>query len=210
MSRRGTATVAPCGRPRSAATRKRILAASVALLQERGFRAMTIEGIAERAHAGKVTIYRWWPSKAAVVLEALLEGIEKAVTIRETAQPLDDLRAYMEDFAELIGGPFGDMLAGLIAESVLDPAVGEAYRNTWQRPRRAEARKIFTRAMIAQQIPAEADVESMLDMFFAPIYYRLIMRHQPVSREFARTLWSTVMLGLTAQHKARSPTGGDT
>ena len=71
------ATVRPArGRRRSERSHEAILAATQRLLLERGYRELTIEGIAARAGVGKQTIYRWWPSKAALVLEAYLAGQE--------------------------------------------------------------------------------------------------------------------------------------
>ena len=186
----------PCGRKRSEEVRQRILTAAHELLHEKGFRALTIEGIAERAGAGKVTLYRWWSSKAAIVLEALLENVGAQVAFKETASPLDDLRDYLEEFSALISGRSGVLLASLLAEGVLDPEVGQVFRDTWLRPRRAEAAKLMQRAQDAGELTTQVDIDAIMDMFFGPIYYRLVVQHAPITREFAHTVWATVSRGL--------------
>lgn len=189
----------PSGRRRSEEVRQRVLAAAHELLQEKGFRALIIEGIAERAGAGKVTLYRWWSSKAAIVLEALLQKVGSQVAYKESPHALEDLRDCMERFASLISGQSGVLLASLLAEGVLDPEVGQAFRDTWLRPRRAEASKLLRRAQEAGELTEAVDIDAIMDLFFGPIYYRLVVQHAPVTEAFAHTVWKSVSLGLAPQ-----------
>lgn len=184
------------GRPRDAQARCRILAAARALLEEKGFRATTIEGIAERAGTSKVTIYRWWPSKAAIVLEGFLETMHQQVPHRESASALADLREQILEFADIMQGHLGTLLAGLLAESVLDADVHDAYVEHWIKPRRAEARRHLERAIANGELPASADIETVIDALYGPIYLRLVQRHGPTSRPFAEAIWRGVFNGV--------------
>src|SRR5438874_11732549 len=107
------------GRPRSEATRMAIEAAALAELKERGYASLTIEGIAARAGAGKQTIYRWWQSKADVVLDAMLELAAARIKIPDTGNLQDDLRSFLSDTFRQRGQR--PVLAGLMAHAQLDP-----------------------------------------------------------------------------------------
>jgi AcrR family transcriptional regulator len=181
------------GRPRDLEARTRILAAANTLLDEKGFRATTIESIAERAGTSKVTIYRWWSCKASILLEAFLEQMSAQVPQRETASALSDLKEQMCAFAEVLRGRPGTVLAGLLAESMLDPEAGRAYLEHWITPRRREARRILERAVANHELGAHVDLEVMIDALFGPIYLRVMQRHAPPSREFAASVWDAVV-----------------
>src|SRR5579859_2496133 len=84
------------GRRRSENSHRAILQATMEVLEETGYRAMTIEAIAERAGVGKKTIYRWWPSKAAVALEALTSHTEVQERFSDTGSLEGDLLSYVE------------------------------------------------------------------------------------------------------------------
>lgn len=184
------------GRPRDEQARCRILAAANALLEEKGFRATTVEGIAERAGTSKVTIYRWWSSKAGVVLEAFLEYMAQRVPYRESASALADMHAQMAEFAEIMDGSPGTLLASLLAESVLDAEVYKEYVEHWIKPRRRDARRHLERAIANQELPAGVDLEMIIDALYGPIYLRLVQRHAPLSRTFANAVWRSVFSGV--------------
>lgn len=173
-----------------------MLEASLALLAERGFRAVTMEAIAERAGVGKVTLYRHWPSKAAIVMDAFLAKVELEAPHRATASALDDLRSHMLAVMRLFRGPSGSLVAGLIAEGVLDPEVGEALRTRWVAPRRAEARRVVERAVAGGELPTDCDVEALLDGLYGPIYFRLMVGHRAIDRAFVEQTFATVVGGV--------------
>src|SRR5260221_14491515 len=85
------------GRKRSEESRRAILVAALALFSERGYGAVSIEGIAARAGVGKQTIYRWWPSKADVLLEAAAEKADLHVRLDDHGSYVADLRAFLAD-----------------------------------------------------------------------------------------------------------------
>src|SRR5690606_9126745 len=116
------------GATRSQAARAAILAATSSLIERLGYDRVTIEGIASAAGVGKQTIYRWWPSKSAVVAECLLEG----ALLPETYAPPDtgdigaDLTEWLQRVFDFIAAPGHEaMLRSLIAAAVDNPEVGE-------------------------------------------------------------------------------------
>jgi AcrR family transcriptional regulator len=195
------------GRPRSEACRRRILAAARDLLEERGLRALTIEAIAERAGTSKVTLYRWWSHKAAIVLEAILAEVSPQMPYRESASPLESLRNQMRSFARFLNGPYGRLLVSVVAEGVLDAEIGELYRVHWVKPRRDDARQLLGRAIDAGELAPKgggSDVEVVLDALFGPLYYRFLVKHAALTPAFADAVFVSVMVGVaTAEARKR-------
>ena len=189
------------GRPRSEASRARILLAARELLEERGLRALTIEAIAERAGASKVTVYRWWTHKAAVVLDAVAAETPR-ITYRECASPLESLLAQMRSFTRFLTGRHGRLLVEVVAEGVLDAAVGEAYREHWVKPRRDDARRLLERAIEVGELAAGVDKDAALDALFGPLYYRFLVQHAPLTPAFAETIFRTVIGGIAVPEVA--------
>jgi AcrR family transcriptional regulator len=184
------------GRPRSEDARRRILAAARELLEERGLRSMTICGIAERAATSKVTVYRWWSHKAAIVLEAMLSETSPIMPYRESSSPLESLRAQMKSFARFLLGPNGRLLIDVIAEGVLDAEIGNAYRKHWVKPRREDASRLLQSAIEAGELAPDADIEVILDALFGPLYYRFLIKHAPLTPAFAEQVFEGVMAGV--------------
>ncbi len=194
------------GRPRSQECRTKILKAARELLEERGLRGLTMEAIAERAGTSKVTLYRWWTNKAAIVLEAILAEVSPAMPYRQSASPLESLRDQMRSFARFLNGRSGELLIGIVAEGVLDEETGRAYREHWVKPRRADARNLLGQAVDAGELPEDCDIEVVLDALFGPLYYRFLVQHAPLSPTFADSIFRSVVFGIAspAARKRRS------
>lgn len=191
--------VRPVGRPRSEAARLRILAAARELLDEEGFRSMTMEAIADRAKTSKVTVYRWWSHKAAVVLDAMLADVSPIMPFRDSSSPLEALRDQVKSFTRFLRSRKAQLLVAVLAEGVLDRDVGNAFRDHWVRPRRADARKLLGRAVRAGELRPEVDVEVVLDALFGPLYYRTLVRHIPLDLAFGERIFESVILGVATE-----------
>jgi AcrR family transcriptional regulator len=189
----------PVGRPRSEAARLRILAAARELLDEDGFRVMTMEAIAERANTSKVTLYKWWSHKAAVVLDAMLAEVSPILPYAEDASPLEALRQQMKGFTRFLRSRKAQLLLSVLAEGVLDEKVGDAFRQHWIKPRRADARVLLGRAIEAGELCPDADLEVVIDALFAPLYYRALVRHMPLDLGFGERVFQSVVLGIATE-----------
>jgi AcrR family transcriptional regulator len=178
------------GRPRSEETRQKILAAAIAELEERGYRGLTIEGIAARAGAGKQTIYRWWQSKADVVLDAMLDRAAATIAVPDTGSLHGDLDDFLTaSFRQRGQRP---VLIGLMAEALLDPVFHDQFRDRFLFGRRAALRGVLERAAQRGEIAPEIDVELLLDVVFGVLWYRLMLDHAPLSEESGRQLAALV------------------
>ncbi|ROS75498.1 TetR/AcrR family transcriptional regulator [Cellulomonas sp. PhB143] len=158
---------------RSEASRQAILAATEALCRESGYRRLTIEAIAARAGVGKTTIYRWWTSKGAVVLELLDATATTAVAPPDTGDLAADLHALLTEVVRLLTPPLTSPAVGLIAEALQDPALGRELRDRLIEPRIAAFKDRLRRAQDAGDLPADADLDVALDLLYGPLYHRL-------------------------------------
>jgi AcrR family transcriptional regulator len=181
----------PLGRPRSEDRRRAILSAAVDELREKGYAALTIEGIAARAGAGKQTIYRWWPSKADVVLEALLEEAADAIAVPDEGSLSEDLLVFLtETFRQRGQRP---VLVGLMAQALLDPVFAQGFRDRFLFGRRIVLREIFDRAVARGEIAPGIDPELLIDVVYGVLWYRLLLDHAPLDDEAGRDLADLVL-----------------
>ena len=184
------------GRPRSETARQAILRAADDLLARDGFAAVTVEAIAAQAGVGKATIYRWWPGKAAVVMDAFLLATGPCSPFPDTGCLEEDLRGQMHLFARTLGGPAGLVMRGVLAEAQSDPEAAEAFRTHYLAPRRAETRRVLERARMRGQVCSNADLETVADALYGPLLYRLMAGHAPLDAAFVDALLAVVFQGL--------------
>ena len=200
-----TAAARPRGRPRSERSRRAILRAASDLAMHRDVGQISMDAIAERAGASKATIYRWWPSKELLLLDALRCEWETA-----TPEPVDtgslagDLDAIIVPWTrELTAKPYGRVIAALVASAQADLEFGREYRAKFVHPRRERGRAALGRAAQRGEIAADVDVETALDLLYGPVYHRLLHGHAAVDEPFARAIVDGVLCALSAPRGAR-------
>lgn len=176
------------GRPRDEAARQRVLDAALALLRETSFADVTIEGIAARAHVGKATVYRWWPNKAAVVIEAFREAFAPQLPFPETGSFRDDIKTQVRNFARVLSGGAGRMLSEFIVAARTDAGVAHAFRTLWADPRRSEAKQVLMRRQRRGQLRKDVDLDLVLDLLYGPIYYRMLARNETPTAKYAEAV----------------------
>lgn len=184
------------GRPRSEAARRAILRAANVLLARDGFQGVTMEAIAGEAGVSKATLYRWWPCKAAVLMDAFLAETGPCPPFPDTGCVREDLRQQMSGLAKAMTGPFGALLSGMIAEAQTDPEAAAAFRASYLAPRRAEAKKALERGQGRGEVRPDADLDTVIDALYGPLYYRLLAGHAPLTPCFVDALVSLVLDGL--------------
>ena len=189
----------PSGRPRSERARRAILKAANELLESEGFVAVTMEAIAERAGVSKATVYRWWPNRAAVVMDGFLSTVSSEVPFPHTGHAREDMRIHMRRLTEAFDGKIGRTVAALLAEGQADPELAEALRSRWLLVRRAEAREILELGIERGELREGLDPEVAVDVLYGPIYYRLLVGHAPLDDDFADALADHIFVGLGAR-----------
>jgi AcrR family transcriptional regulator len=185
------------GRPRSAKARAAILTAATELLLDQGITRMSMDAVAEQAGVSKATIYRWWPSKESLALDALREWAAAGLEEHDTGSLRGDLLATVLPWVrEVRRRPFGRAIAALIAEARSDPHFAEAYRTVFVDRRRRPARAAFERAIARGDVGAGLDVELALDLVYGPLYHRLLHGHAPLTEGFAGEVVDHVVAGI--------------
>ena len=184
------------GRPRSEETKKAILTAAYELMSENGFDAVTIEGIAERAGVSKATIYKWWPGKAAVVLDGYFAATELLLPVPDTGSVKEDLFQQFNNLSSFITSPKGKMITELIAAGQFNPGIAEEYRVRFFNPRRHISRGILERGIARGELRKDLDLERSIDLIFAPLVYRLLITGDSLDSAFIRELINDIIKGL--------------
>lgn len=164
-------------------SRKAILAAAITLVAEHGYEQASIEAIARAAGVGKQTIYRWWPSKGAVILEALNDSLAGVVGFSDTGDLVEDLRAQMMGVTERLSTDVGLLYRGLIAAAQSDPALSRAHLEQVIEPATVAGKARLALAMDRGELRADTDVQTLIDMLYGAIYYRLLLHTRPLDPE---------------------------
>lgn len=169
------------GRKRSEESRLAILAAAIELVGEVGFAGLTIEGIAARSGTGKQTVYRWWPSKADVLLDALATKADLYI-------PIPDEGSYAADLSGFLTASFRlgndervvNVLRALMAQAQIDANFGERFRVSFLQRRRDALAIIVDRARARGDLPLAPSADLVADVVFGVIWYRVLSRNQPM------------------------------
>jgi AcrR family transcriptional regulator len=181
------------GRKRSEDSRQAILAAAVVLVAEIGYGGLTIDKIAQLSRTGKQTVYRWWPSKADVVMEALAAKADIQITVPDLGSLEADLRAGLQDSFALARVPeVIELLRALMAEAQLDPAFAERFRAQFLHRRRRMLRVILERAGARGELPPGVPVETLIDVVLGTLWYRIIAIPAPLDDTLADELVSLI------------------
>jgi AcrR family transcriptional regulator len=185
------------GRPRSEKARRAILEAAAELLLLRGLDAVSMDAVAERAGVSKATIYRWWPSKEMLALDALLDWAAASAPVRDTGSLRGDVLALIRPWVrEIRRRPFGPVIAAFVSEAQSDAKFADAYRTHFVEPRRDAMRAVFARAAERGEVAADVDVEVALDLIYGAVYHRLLHGHAELTDRFARDVVDLSLNGI--------------
>jgi AcrR family transcriptional regulator len=185
------------GRRRSERSHRAILEATQELLVERGYPAVSIEGIAARAGVGKQTIYRWWPSKPALVLEAYLTGEDAVPHPEPSGSTREDVRALLGWLVSVLAEPTGGgVVAGLVAELPHDADLAEGFRRDVVPARREAMLAALEKGRERGEIRADADLELAVDELHGAVFYRLLLSGEALDDAFVEHLADQVLAGL--------------
>lgn len=173
------------GRPRDASRDADILDAALEILAETGYDGMTIDQVAARAKAGKATLYRRWPSKAELVLDAVAcmkAGELDPENVPDTGTLRGDLVAMIKTPSMRDGEQKLRVMAGVVSMMNAQPDLVDALHAALVEPRAAVNRVIFGRAIARGEIPADADVEMLCVLGPSLVSYQVLMLRKPVDR----------------------------
>jgi AcrR family transcriptional regulator len=188
------------GRPRSEQAHRAILAAALELVRDEGYVALTIDAIAKRAGVARTTIYRWWPSAGAIAVDLLIElGATLAPPPVSSGDPLRAIRSEMRKIAGVSLELPGHLLTAILGEAQNDPAIRVALLERLVYPRREATMRVVREAQALGLIRDDVSPPVVTDLFFGPIFYRMLMGHDVATERFATQTFERVLAGLTPE-----------
>ncbi|HEY4959360.1 MAG TPA: TetR/AcrR family transcriptional regulator C-terminal ligand-binding domain-containing protein [Candidatus Limnocylindrales bacterium] len=190
------------GRPRSEHARHAILRSTLKLLQRSGFPDLSIEAIAADARVGKTTVYRWWPDKGALVVDAFASSTETKLHFPDTGSVYRDMSLQMNQFLGILRTRRGRIVAELLGAGQADPKLLEAFRERFLRPRRQEAYKTLQRGIDRGELPKTLDLDIVLDVLYGAIYMRFLIRHDELSESYVKEVCHLVLGNVAANSNA--------
>ncbi|GAA4968834.1 AcrR family transcriptional regulator [Nonomuraea thailandensis] len=171
-----------------------IFDATLRLVAERGYDGLTVEGVAERSGVNKTTIYRWWPSKAALLGAALVESDVLGFDSPDTGSLRGDLVALVEGVRRLLTEPPGsDIAVAALGAAVRHP---ELDARRFFADRFAREREIFERAVGRGELKASADPMLIVDLLAGAVWMRSVFRGLRVDDDFATEAVSALLDGI--------------
>jgi AcrR family transcriptional regulator len=170
------------GRPRDARIDAEVVAKTLKILRNSGYRSVTIERIARELGMARTSLYRRWPSKRHLVAYTVISELGENPA-PDTGNLRQDLQAVVVTLLRGFSGPLGHALPGLVGEMAQDEELAETIRHEVLAPRRNSMRAAFDRAIKRGEVAKNLNVEFVLDMLTGPFYYRALLRHAPITRQ---------------------------
>lgn len=184
------------GRPRNVEAQKSILSASYELLLENGFQAVTVDKIAERAQVSKATIYKWWPNKAAVVMDGFMDAATDRLPVPDTGSAFNDILLHATNLTRFLTSREGTIITQLLGEGQFDSGLAEAYRDRFFRPRRLEARALLDKGVQRGELKGHLDIGICIDLIYGPIFYRLLVTGEALDEPYVKQLVTNAFEGI--------------
>ena len=177
-------------------TRSRVLACAAQILRRDGYTGLTMERVAAESGAAKTTLYRHWPTKAALCMELYLEEAGREVRDPDTGDVASDLKAIHNSVVRLQTKTVaGAAFLGLVAEAQINPRTRPAFLAEFAERRRTVTREVLRRAIKRGELRRDIDVELVIDILGGATTFRLLQGHAPLNARFADSLVALVLRG---------------
>jgi AcrR family transcriptional regulator len=184
------------GRHRSLEAEASILKSTLHLLERKPLRKVTADAFARRAGVSKATIYKWWPNKNLVALDAYLGGMNKLVAMPDTGSAITDFTQQLQSLIAFYKSPLGRLFCQFIAEGQSDPGFLALFRERFLYVRRDAARVMWQRGVERGEIRKEVDSEIVLDLIYGPMIFRLLAGHGSLSEQESEAMVAAVFGGI--------------
>ena len=184
------------GRHRCLESEASILKATLYLLERKSLREVTADAIARRSGVSKATIYKWWPNKRMVALDAFLRSMTERIPIPDLGSAEADFASHLKLVINFYRTPFGRLFCQFIAEGQSDPGLLAMFRERFLYQRRAAGRLIWKRGVDRGEIRTEIDGEIVIDMIYGPMIHRLLVGHASLDDDQSQAVIDAVFGGL--------------
>jgi AcrR family transcriptional regulator len=175
--------------------RAEVLAATLEMLQKTGFAGLTVEGVAERSGVHRTTIHRRWPTRAALVADALLEVSAAQVTVPDTGRLRSDLRRFALDVRDAISSPLAKAIVSALADPRASGELADVARRFWT-SRFAATRGIVDRAIARGELAKGTDPRFVVEVLGGPIWFRVFVVSESADGRFVHRVVDSVIAGL--------------
>jgi AcrR family transcriptional regulator len=181
-------------------TRARVLASAAGILRKDGYTGLTMERVAAESGVAKTTLYRHWPTRAALCMDLYLEEAGREVRDPDTGSVAADLRAIVASVVRLQTKTVaGAAFLGLVAEAQINPGSRAAFLAEFAERRRAVTRRVLHRAIKRGELRRDVDVDLVIDALGGATTFRLLQGHAPLNARFADALVALVLAGAGAK-----------
>lgn len=198
--------VAASHRKRGAALEEAILSAAYQELSEAGYASFSVEAVAARARTGKASIYRRWPTKQELVLDAIVLALPTAdqtgmgLEITDDVSTADALRQVAHVISAVLASPAGDAMRAVKCEAVVDPELARAVDQRFQAPRRAFLLGLLERGVARGEVRPEAVSPLVADVLPAVLMHRIILQREPLTEFELNQIVDLVLVPLVQLH----------
>jgi AcrR family transcriptional regulator len=177
-------------------TRARVLSAAARILRRDGYSRLTMERVAAESRVAKTTLYRHWPTKAALCMDLYLDVAGRELQVPDTGDIAKDLKHIADTIVHLqtrtVAGP---AFIGLIAEAQLNPESRRAFLAEFAERRREVTRRVLQRAIQRGEIRRTTDIDLVIDALGGAVTFRLLQGHGPLNTRFTAALVNLVLGG---------------
>ena len=195
------------GRPRSENSRQAILRSTIKLLRLHGFADLSIEAIAALAKVGKATVYRWWPNKGALVVDAFASSTADELHFPDSGSVYKDMSLQMTQWLAVLRSSRGCIVRAIIGAGQSDPDLLEEFRKRLLRPRRQEAYQTLRRGIERGELPKDLDLDLVLDTLYGAIYMRFLIRHDELTEQYVTDMCRMVLEGASQARRNGASNG---
>lgn len=176
-------------------SRERVIATTLELLEESGVGGVSVDEIARRSGVAKTTIYRHWPTREALVLDACSQMVSGEQPVPDTGSLEGDVIAILTEIGRLLGtARWASVLPSVVDVAERDPEFAEVHSSI-QRGHAAPLRKVLQRAAEAGDPAIDVDVSVLIASLLGPLYYRRWFSREPIDQEFVETIARGVLRG---------------
>jgi AcrR family transcriptional regulator len=182
------------GRPRSAETTAAILESAYALMAGAGLAAASIDAIARHCNVSKMTIYKWWPSRDALLVDAFLNQASLTLPLAGPGSPLARLRRHAGTYAEALRGEFGRVQLAVVSECIANTGSAQLFYERYLQFRRTAIIAMIAEGQQDGSITAQAAPADLYDALYGSLFYRYVFGIKPLSPAAARALVDALLV----------------
>jgi AcrR family transcriptional regulator len=194
-------TSSPADKPitaRSARTRQAVLDAAAGLLAQAGLTATTIDAIRDRSGVSKTTIYKHWPNRLCVAVDAFADKLALETSLPDTGTARGDFTEQLRRVSAFYASPIGRTFAQLLASAMQDPVAADWLHTRLHISRRHGIEQLWTRALSRSEVRDHIDPDTAMDLLFGPVMWRVITQRRALTMDETDRLADAALNGLLA------------